>query len=615
MRFIRNIRNLCFWLMVSVLSLMSCSTTIRPKGPEEIALKVYTRIPDTPVYASLKNPRIKMGLPARKELLICATCLGDNPAGNRVKAFWFDEKEQNPADKHKFLGWVEQENLTTTPEKNYTHNAFALRGNMPVYANFEGPAIKQSLPFMYPLWTCQACASAQYDKPRVVVFRYDGNETEPVKQFIPVGWAERKDLLLRRSVIKNEAHKDLTVVLSNNPVHYDPNEKLDRVPVRFSPEVDARVEDELKIFDFYMVFAQTKDFYLIGRHRGIAQPLFARDNIIGWIPKRRAIVWETREAVQFIEDNRKEREPAKIYMTSQGLLEQNPWDVVAYEDVTVPVEHDSLRWLVIDKNEVDGYYEIYYLSGGQIKDTYLFEDWLRLLIRDNLEAQGLNDPIELAQMVSDRLLPMLDHRFELFRRGFVAAKQNNIPQVEEVVLVEREQIVNMISNYEKIMNVFSKASKNRVTECEDTLKSILRETLPDADDEAVEALMAEGLDVESINREMTGINFRGANGLLVLSCDQWPLMDPVDLESDNNRIRLSQDKLVKILTNQESLRSGEMRPHPQYPQRELFQIVENTMELEDPITGDYVEVDYHPRQFWWKRDNVSYGWIPFHVFP
>ena len=92
-------------------------------------------------------------------------------------------------------------------------------------------------------------------------------------------------------------------------------------------------------------------------------------------------------------------------------------------------------------------------------------------------------------------------------------------------------------------------------------------------------------------------------------------MDPIQMESDANRIRLSQDKLFKILNNQESLWEGKDVPHPKYPKRTVFKVDEIFTKVKDQFSDKMLDVDFRPKKFWWTRGGATYAWIPFSVFP
>ena len=603
-----------WFIIFAIIFNISCATHVPPPKPNDVSVTVFAAKQNTPVYKTSRAQTPVMTLPPMDELWTCSTCMTQKKIG-RIQVYRYNPKELDKFEQYQLLGWIDRKDLFVDKNAAYNTPVFTSIEGAPVYKKFEGNDVEDYAPFMETFWTCGGCVTGAYEG-RIRVYLYDGNEIDKSKQFGYVGWMNKQNLLLQRIPLKNEDKNDMTIVLSNDPTHHQEGKKLDKVPVRFTPSDNAKVQSELDIFEFYMVYAQTSNYLLIGKHRGITQPLGVRNVILGWVPKERTTYWQTRQAVQFIENDRDLRQPAKIYMTLEGLQEENEWDIVGIEDKDVSVGYNSLRFLVIDKGNQNEYYEVYYLSGGSVKDTFLFEEWLRLQIRDALEFEGVTDPEELDKRVQERWKPALENRYQIFRRGFIAAKQGEVSQLEEMVLVEKKHIVTMISNYGKILAAFDSAPDNRVKNCESTIRDILRETLPDITEEELRELIGEdGLDVESMNREMTGINFHGRNALLVLPCDQWTLLDPIEMESDANRMRLSQDRLVKILNNQESLWTGELAPHPKIPNRQIFQVREDYIEMEDPITEEYVEVDYRPKQFWWKRENVSYGWIPFAVFP
>ncbi|MBF0352202.1 MAG: hypothetical protein HQM11_14305 [SAR324 cluster bacterium] len=794
---------------------------------------------------------------------------------------------------------------------DYNTPVLVLQDNTPVYQESTGSKEEKKLPFMETLWTCRPCVTKEH-KGRLQVYWYDGAEDDPGKQYKLMGWMEQEDLLLNRTALKDEETDIIKkVVLSNNPVQHQKDEKLDKIPIRFSPRENAKIEAELGIFDFYMVYAETKNFLLIGNSVGISKPLLAKDTILGWVPRARTTAWRTREAIQFDELNRDKRQPVKIYQTLDGLKDKNEKEVIGTEDFKYKTDFNSFRFPVISKSDKKNYYEVYYvgeihtedgdvvaagdydvasnalknvqeklkglqilivvdatksmefafppiaraiskftrnqrvaqydvkfslgvyrdiadgkgifelkrftdavtmeryidqiskdtsfarsspddksfleavyqgiersISQQQIKDQLLgvivigdhgshleevsvreknrnsheavaealkqyrslffpiqvathssvtdlstlpkvptlqtfydqmrdllkdnnqidrkvvfipkaegedptstayqkkledaikqymrealdaiiqlsavvtakqqgasdivakksvknkpdtgtddstlygvklseiLEKWLKQEIEDALKQKGITDPAQLNEMVEQQWKLVSKNRSQLFRKGYLENYQNNIPQMEEMVLVEKKNIVNLVSNFEKILNAYRSEPKKRTEACRQTVLGILGEAMPDASEQELRKLMEdEGLTMESINRKMTGINFKGNNSLLTRHCDEWSSMDPIQMESDANRIRLSQDRLFKVLNNQESLWQGTEEPHPVYSKRQIFKVNEIFVETTDQLTGKPIQVDFRPKKYWWQRGGATYAWIPFMSFP
>ncbi|MGK5093042.1 hypothetical protein WDW89_13625 [Deltaproteobacteria bacterium TL4] len=793
---------------------------------------------------------------------------------------------------------------------DYNTPVMTLKNRAPVYATAESTEVQSRLSFMETLWTCRPCVTAEH-KGRIKTYYYDAAEENEANQYKVRGFLDKEELLLNRTALKEENTDILKkVVLSNNPAQHKKGEKLDKIPVRYAPDKDSKIEAELGIFDFYMVYAETDDFILIGNAVGISKPLLAKDTIIGWVPKERATAWKTREAVQFDENNRKDRKPAKIFQSLKGYQAADEAEVIGVEDYQHEFSHASFRFPVISKSEENNYYEVYYvgevhtgdgevvgaaqyevaaealksvkskLNGLQIlivvdatksmefafapiataiskftrnqlvkqyevifslgvyrdvadgksvfelkrftdatqmenylntisanptfarshpddkgfleavyqgiersitqqiiKDQLLgvivigdhggndervvvravnrnthqsviqalkqsralffpiqvathpkttdlasmpkvptmqmyydqmreilkdnneldrkvvfvprdpgeenssekykkkleiaiknhmessldaivklgeavtakqqgqgsekatvdkdkaqagatptaygvklseiLEKWLKQEIRAVLEKKAVAEsPAQLEEMVEQQWQLVSKNRSQLFRKGYLGIRQANIPQVDEMVLVEKKNIVNLVSNFEKILNAFNAEPKERAEACKQTVLGILGEALPNVSEEDLRKMMEEeGLDMESLNRKMTGINFKGNNTLLTRRCDEWSSLDPIQMESDANRIRLSQDKLFKLLNNQESLWTGTEEPHPQYKRRNTFMIKENFIKVKDQFSGEMMEVDFRPRQYWWQRGGATYAWIPFNVFP
>ncbi|MGK5093043.1 hypothetical protein WDW89_13630 [Deltaproteobacteria bacterium TL4] len=496
----------------------------------------------------------------------------------------------------------------------YTTPVFTLQDRTPVYAFAEGQKIVKYLSFMETVWTCKKCISESHPG-RLQTFWYDGDEVDSSQQFKLMGYLEKKDLLRTRTVLKDEDKHDIKVILSNDPVQHKKGDKLDKIPVRFNAYGKSKVEKELDVFDFYMVYARTGDFLLIGKDGGINNPLYPKETVIGWIPNFRATLWTTREALQFNEDNRKDRQKVSIYVSLRGLEESDPWEIIAEEDIRHNITPESFRFPVIHKNEDENYYEIYYYTGNTVSLTPLFGEGLRKEIEYDFTQQGI-PPDRLNAMVDEQMKLISENKTSLFRRGFVSINQNDRPQMDEMELVERKHIVMLLSNFQEILSAYDSGSKKRVEQCMQASIAILKNRFPEKSKEELKTMISEEqLVLEAINQKVIGLNFQGSNALLLLPCEQWGLMDPVELESDANRLRLSQDRLIKILNNQQSLNSGQEIPHAEYPHLNVFQIVKNYTEIQDPVSGQLVEVDYRPRKYWFKRGESFFAWIPLSVFP
>ena len=165
-------------------------------------------------------------------------------------------------------------------------------------------------------------------------------EIKSLKDAISLGWMLKDDLLMRQEAIKKDGIYQKAMIV----VHYDDKTKeIGGAPVRHAPLESAnRVGQELTLFHIYHVYDQRDDiravqtFYLLGFEPQITDPAKPENAIVGWVPKTKLFLWDTREAAEYDKSTMGSRKPVKIYENEKDVE-----DVISGKGTPEPLATES----------------------------------------------------------------------------------------------------------------------------------------------------------------------------------------------------------------------------------------------------------------------------------
>ena len=232
--------------------------------------------------------RTFLALLALTTVYCCSTVQGQSifemPDGQTVP----DRLLQNPATQKPWLVWVASEGYR--PRR-------AWREDAPV-----NPGVR--LRFMLPLFI----AAEHKDLPTAKEYLFLA-KSDATGQAVgePIGWVNKDMVVLQQDALKDE----VTTILRKAMIVNKP-ETLGKATADFSPEKagvlsapddSASVRRTFQLYNVFFVYAETDTHLLVG-----SGPQFSADEDVpgaadkvvqGWLPKDRAIQWNTREAFEW----------------------------------------------------------------------------------------------------------------------------------------------------------------------------------------------------------------------------------------------------------------------------------------------------------------------------
>lgn len=119
-----------------------------------------------------------------------------------------------------------------------------------------------------------------------------------------IGWVNKKYLVMQRRAQFNRYNRIYRKAMIINSVESQIKEKrfVDTIPVRLAPLDSGRPRATYRLFSLFYVFGQADGFVLLG-----SSPEFDPDSdpdapfktVLGWMPKERVSIWNTREAIEW----------------------------------------------------------------------------------------------------------------------------------------------------------------------------------------------------------------------------------------------------------------------------------------------------------------------------
>ncbi len=184
------------------------------------------------------------------------------------------------------------------------------------------------------------------------------------------------------------------------------------VPFLSRPDLQGQSRGARSLFEIYYVFDERDGYLFLGTEPLLDQPGARDEVLLGWIPKRRACLWNTREAVEFNKRDLAQRtRPCRIFQTRAELedyLKLKGAPHIAEEDLNVKGwKYFQPRFPLVDDD--DSQYQGKALEGtkiykiGVIGDVWnVSGDTPRVLVtaqdrrlaatRGGLEGAGLDHP-------------------------------------------------------------------------------------------------------------------------------------------------------------------------------------------------------------------------------
>ena len=182
------------------------------------------------------------------------------------------------------------------------------------------------------------------------------------------GWVRRQDCLVFSVGIAGQGPE--CMVDPNTSIHHkamlvnrlEQNEGVESLSERVAfldkPQSSGESRGERALFTIFYVYAEARDYLLLGLEPRLRDIVLDKECILGWVPKHRACRWNTREAVEFNKSDLVaglRNQPCRIFLHDdevKAFLKVKDESVVApiaMEDIRVKEwEFDQARFPLID---------------------------------------------------------------------------------------------------------------------------------------------------------------------------------------------------------------------------------------------------------------------------
>ena len=197
------------------------------------------------------------------------------------------------------------------------------------------------------------------------------------KEFGNYGWIpEKYTCSYQGQQTSNNIYKKALIVNSLDQI--TKQRKVEPIPVRFAPTLEAPVIDPLRLYNIYSVYSDTnpkdptKGYCLLGSDFGFmpddnskTNPKIPSETVKGWVSKENLCFWDTREGLEWDVKSTKETlgelrrtTPGKIFDSRKSAIKDAIGDnikplLVEKFDVkneSIPLQHYSSRFPIIPLN-------------------------------------------------------------------------------------------------------------------------------------------------------------------------------------------------------------------------------------------------------------------------
>jgi hypothetical protein len=197
------------------------------------------------------------------------------------------------------------------------------------------------------------------------------------KEFKNLGWLPEKfTCIYQGQQTANNIYKKALIVNSLDQI--TKQRKVEPIPVRLAPTLQAPVIDPLRLYNIYSVYSDTnpkdptKGFCLLGSDYGFppddnskTNPKIPSETVKGWVSKENLLFWDTREGLEWDVKSTKESlgelrrtTPGKIFDSRKNAIKDaigenvKPLLVEKFDikNESIPLQHYSSRFPIIPLN-------------------------------------------------------------------------------------------------------------------------------------------------------------------------------------------------------------------------------------------------------------------------
>ena len=197
------------------------------------------------------------------------------------------------------------------------------------------------------------------------------------QDFKNLGWVPEKfTCIYQGQQIANNIYKKALILIFLDQI--TKQRKVELIPVRLAPTLDAPVIDSLRLYNIYSVYSDTnpkdptKGFCLLGSDFGFApdensktNPKVPAETVKGWVSKENLCFWDTREGLEWDVKSTKvtlrelrRTTPGKIFDSRKSAIKDaigenvRPLLVEKFDvkNESIPLKHYSSRFPIIPLN-------------------------------------------------------------------------------------------------------------------------------------------------------------------------------------------------------------------------------------------------------------------------
>ena len=219
---------------------------------------------------------------------------------------------------------------------NYTE-VFVITHKAPIYRLASGNDVATTRPFG------THCAVYRQEGSRLLIGSpEDPQKTGPYSVWQQLGWIDEVN-------VRNTEKKGFMPLATEDGIYLKAlpkndyktragSEIIDPVPIYGGPSNKYDRIGEAKLFQIYFIYDQNDKYFLLGTNERLNH-FGDQDVLIGWAPKDRCFLWNTRFGLNFNKLTWGKREPAKFF-NSQNSLEKFYFEKKYIEDDVVMEESD-----------------------------------------------------------------------------------------------------------------------------------------------------------------------------------------------------------------------------------------------------------------------------------
>ena len=198
-----------------------------------------------------------------------------------------------------------------------------------------------------------------------------GKGDDDNKNFNNLGWIpEKYTCFYQGQQTANNIYKKALIVNSLDQI--TKQRKVEPIPVRLAPTLEAPVIDPLRLYNIYSVYSDTnpkdpnKGYCLLGSDyafkpddNSMINPKIPAETVKGWVSKENLCFWDTREALEWDANSTKiskgefrRTTPTKVFHTREDAMKEarsepvTPWFIENFDKngESIPMQHYSQRY-------------------------------------------------------------------------------------------------------------------------------------------------------------------------------------------------------------------------------------------------------------------------------